>query len=62
MNPEQLRETTMHPDTRRLIAMHLDDAQRDAAHAVFKLLMAKGEAGGRRAWMEQKGHLIEADI
>jgi topoisomerase-4 subunit B len=62
MNPEQLRETTMHPDTRRLIEMRLDDQERDLAQGVFKLLMAKGEAAGRRAWMEEKGHLIEADI
>ena len=62
MNPEQLRETTMHPDTRRLIEMKLDDAERETAQGVFKLLMAKGEAAGRRAWMEEKGHLIEADL
>jgi topoisomerase IV subunit B len=62
MNPEQLRETTMHPDTRRLIEMRLAEAEREAAHGVFRLLMAKGEAAGRRAWMEEKGHLIEADI
>ena len=29
---------------------------------IFKLLMAKGEAAGRRAWMEEKGHLVEADL
>ncbi|HEX4781665.1 MAG TPA: DNA topoisomerase IV subunit B [Usitatibacter sp.] len=62
MNPDQLRETTMNPDTRRLIEMRLDDAERDAAPAVFKLLMGKTEAAGRRAWMEEKGHLIEADL
>ncbi len=62
MNPEQLRETTMHPDTRRLIEMRLDERERELAPAVFKLLMAKGEAAGRRAWMEEKGHLIEADL
>jgi topoisomerase-4 subunit B len=62
MNPEQLRETTMHPDTRRLIEMRLGDAEREIAQGVFKLLMAKGEAPGRRAWMEEKGHLIEADL
>lgn len=62
MNPEQLRETTMHPDTRRLIEMRLEEAEREAAQGVFRLLMAKGEAAGRRAWMEEKGHLIEADI
>ena len=62
MNPEQLRETTMHPDTRRLIELSLDDKEREVAQGVFRLLMAKGEAAGRRAWMEEKGHLIEADV
>ena len=62
MNPDQLKETTMNPDTRRLIEMRLDDRERELAQGVFKLLMAKGEAAGRRAWMEEKGHLIEADV
>jgi topoisomerase-4 subunit B len=62
MNPEQLRETTMHPDTRRLIEMRLDRAERAIAEPVFKRLMAKGEAAGRRAWMEKEGHTIEADL
>jgi topoisomerase-4 subunit B len=62
MNPEQLRETTMNADTRRLIEMRLGSVERETTHGVFKLLMAKGEAAGRRAWMEEKGHLIEADL
>jgi topoisomerase-4 subunit B len=62
MNPDQLRETTMHPDTRRLIEMRLPRDDREATHGVFRLLMAKGEAAGRRAWMEEQGHLIEADL
>jgi topoisomerase IV subunit B len=62
MNPEQLRETTMHPDTRRLIELTLDDREHAVARGVFKLLMAKGEAAGRRAWMEKEGHTIEADL
>ncbi len=62
MNPDQLKETTMNPDTRRLIAMRLDEGARAAAHDVFKLLMGKSEAGSRRAWMEKEGHTIEADL
>src|SRR4051812_752713 len=62
MNPDQLKETTMNPDTRRLIELSLDDEERKTAQGVFKLLMGKTEAAGRRAWMEEKGHLIEADI
>jgi len=62
MNPDQLRETTMNPDTRRLVEMRLDDAERETAQGVFKLLMGKAEAANRRSWMEEKGHLIEADL
>jgi len=62
MNPDQLRETTMNPDTRRLIEMRLDPAEYEAAPSVFKLLMGKTEAAGRRAWMEKEGHSIEADV
>ena len=62
MNPDQLKETTMNPDTRRLIEMRLDAAEHQIAPAVFKLLMGKSEAAGRRAWMEKEGHSIEADL
>jgi topoisomerase-4 subunit B len=62
MNPDQLKETTMNPDTRRLIEMRLAGHTRDDAMKIFKLLMGKTEAASRRAWMEEKGHLIEADI
>ncbi len=62
MNPDQLKETTMSPDTRRLIEMRLDAAEHQVAPAVFKLLMGKSEAAGRRAWMEKEGHSIEADL
>ena len=62
MNPDQLKETTMNPDTRRLIEMRLDPAEYEAAPPVFKLLMGKTEAAGRRAWMEKEGHTIEADL
>jgi topoisomerase-4 subunit B len=62
MNPEQLRETAMDPATRRVLPV----AERAEAHAdtlkLFNLLMGKGEAAGRRAWMEARGHLAEADI
>jgi topoisomerase IV subunit B len=62
MNPEQLRETTMHPDTRRLLQVQLPlDALGDIER-MFTLLMGKGEAAGRRAWMEINGNLVEADI
>jgi topoisomerase IV subunit B len=62
MNPDQLRETTMNPDTRRLIEMRLDEMEHERAPQVFKLLMGKTEAAGRRAWMEKEGNTIEADL
>ena len=62
MNADQLRETTMHPDTRRLIPMVLEAGARDEATKTFKLLMAKGEAAQRRSWMEERGHTVDADL
>ena len=62
MNPDQLRETAMAPTTRRVVPV-TDLPEADASTLkLFNLLMGKGEASSRRAWMEEKGHLIEADI
>jgi topoisomerase-4 subunit B len=62
MNAEQLWETTMNPDTRRLLPVSLGAFdQRDAA-ARFTMLMGKGEAAARRAWIEEHGNEAQADI
>ena len=59
MNPEQLWETTMSPDTRRLMRVRLP---REAeARRVMNMLMARNESAGRRAWMEENGALVEAE-
>ncbi len=60
MNSEQLWETTMSPDTRRLMRVRLPVA--DDANPVMNMLMAKNESAGRRAWMEANGALIGAEI
>ena len=62
MNPEQLRETAMDPATRRVLPVFERAEAHDATLKLFNLLMGKGEAAGRRAWMETKGHLAEADV
>lgn len=62
MNPEQLRETAMDPATRRVLPVFERGEAHDETLQLFNLLMGKGEAAGRRAWMESKGHLAEADI
>ncbi|MDF3030479.1 MAG: parE [Moraxellaceae bacterium] len=60
MNPLQLRETTMAPDTRRLVKLVLDDAQ--ATHDVMDMLLAKKRAGDRKTWLETKGNLAEVEV
>jgi topoisomerase-4 subunit B len=62
MNPEQLRETAMDPATRRVLPVLERNNRRDNTIELFNLLMGKGEASGRRAWMEANGHTVEADV
>jgi len=62
MNPEQLRETTMDPATRRVLPVRVRPDAFDETMRMFTLLMGKGEASSRRAWMEEKGDSVEADV
>jgi topoisomerase-4 subunit B len=62
MNPEQLKETTMHPDTRRMLPVRFNRAALEEVQRMFTMLMGKSEAGARREWMEEKGNLVEGDI
>jgi len=62
MSPEQLWETTMNPDTRRLVRMQLDAADIKKARETFELLMDAGEAEGRRNWMREHWKTVEADV
>ena len=57
MNPMQLRETTMDPDTRRL--MQLIIKPKDNTDEMLDMLLAKKRASDRKAWLEQKGNLAE---
>ncbi len=57
MNPLQLRETTMARDTRRLICLTLDEA--NEADKTMDMLLAKGRAADRKAWLETEGDLAE---
>jgi topoisomerase-4 subunit B len=62
MSPEQLWETTMSPDTRRLVKMVLDAKQIRKVRQTFELLMDSGEAEGRRNWMREHWKTVEADV
>jgi topoisomerase-4 subunit B len=62
MNPEQLWETTMNPETRRVVPVLIAPGQAAAALQVFSRLMGKSEAASRREWMEQSGNAVEVDI
>ncbi len=53
MNPLQLRETTMDPDTRRLVQLTLDSSEK--TDEMLDMLLAKKRAADRRAWLESKG-------
>ena len=62
MSPEQLWETTMNPDTRRMLPVGYGSLDPDATTRMFDMLMGKGESGARRTWLEDKGNLAEVDI
>jgi len=57
MNPLQLRETTMDPDTRRLVQLTLEPG--DDTNSVLDMLLAKKRASDRRQWLEAKGNLAD---
>src|SRR3569832_109297 len=61
MNAEQLCDTTMNPDTRRLLPVLLGKKDLLASEARFNMLMGKGEAAARRTWLEEHGNEAEAD-
>ena len=55
MNPIQLRETTMDPNTRRLVQLTLDDEP--TTMELMDMMLAKKRAADRKAWLESKGNL-----
>ncbi len=57
MNPGQLRETTMNPDTRRLVQLTVEDGDDTAEQ--LDLLLAKKRSQDRKHWLETKGNLAE---
>jgi topoisomerase-4 subunit B len=60
MNPPQLRESTIHPDTRRLVQLTIGDD--DGTAKLMDMLLAKKRAGDRKAWLEEKGDLATLEV
>ena len=60
MNPLQLRETTMDPDTRRLVRLSLD--AEDGTDEVMDMLLSKKRAADRKTWLESKGNMVELEV
>ena len=57
MSPVQLRETTMAPDTRRLVLLTIE--AKDDTDQMLDMLLAKKRASDRRDWLESKGNMAE---
>ncbi len=62
MNAEQLWETTLNPDTRRLLPVQLGNQDFAQTESLITKLMGKGEAASRRELMELHGDAVEIDI
>lgn len=62
MTAAQLWETTLNPATRRLLQVRFGEIEPVETESQFTMLMGKGEAAARRAWLEEHGHEARADI
>jgi topoisomerase-4 subunit B len=62
MSAEQLWETTLNPDTRRMLPVRVEDGMMETDRDIFNMMMARENATQRREWMETFGNLVDADI
>ena len=62
MNAEQLWDTTLNPDTRRLLPVDVGDVGHQETIKMMDMLMGKTESAARRNWLEERGNEVEADI
>ena len=62
MNAEQLWDTTLNPDTRRLLPVTEGELGEVETVKTMDMLMGKSESGARKSWLEERGNEVEADI
>ena len=60
MNPSQLRESTIHPDTRRLVQLTVE--VEDGTTSLMDMLLSKKRASDRKEWLETKGDLASLEV
>ena len=60
MNPSQLRESAVHPDTRRLVQLTVEHD--DGTNKVMDMLLSKKRASDRKIWLEEKGDLASLEV
>lgn len=61
MNPIQLRETTMDPNTRRLVRLTIEDGDQSDTMEMMDMLLAKKRSSDRKKWLEDKGNLADIE-
>lgn len=62
MNPLQLRETTLDPNTRRLVQLTINDDNYKDTMAMMDMLLAKKRSEDRRNWLQEKGDKAEIEL
>ena len=62
MSPEQLWDTTLNPDTRRLLPILTGEITLENTNKMMDMLMGKSESSARKNWLEEHGNEVEADI
>ena len=62
MNADQLWETTLNPDTRRLMPVKIEVSEIASTNQKFNMLMSKGESGSRRSWLEKMSDKAQVDL
>ena len=61
MNPMQLRETTLDPNTRRLVQLVINDEDEQQTNAMMDMLLAKKRSEDRRNWLQEKGDMADIE-
>lgn len=62
MNPMQLRETTLDPNTRRLVQLSVDENDRDETLKIMDMLLAKKRSEDRRNWLQERGDKADIEV